>query len=305
MRCCRSFPYVVLSAALAAVLVVGCAKEKEAGKTEAKENKKETAGKGGGDKVTPAGAAAEVVGTGTGTLKGKVTLVGAMPEIKSEKDRMEMQGDKAHCLKGPDTNEQTWKIDPQTKAVQYVVVWLRPAQKGGYFKLADAEKSNNTVVKMDQPFCQFEPHVVAFYPSYFDGKKQVPTGEKFEILNSAPMNHNTAWKGGNSANSGKNEIIKSKDKMAIDAQPSGTTKKPGEDLLRINCDIHKWMNAFAWVFDHPYFAVTDKDGNYEIKNVPAGVEVEVVHWHETFDKPKAEKATLKAGENVKSFEIKK
>ncbi len=300
MRCCGRFPYVMLSAALAAVLVVGCSKEKDNGKQEVK---KDTTGKSG-DNVTPAGGAAEVVGTGTGTLKGKVTLVGAMPEIKSEKDRMEMQGDKNHCLKG-DTNEQTWKIDPNTKAVQYVVVWLRPVQKGSYFKLSDAEKSNNTVVKMDQPFCQFEPHVVAFYPSYFNGKKQVPTGEKFEIHNSAPINHNTAWKGGNSANTGKNEIIKSKQMMVVDAQPSATEKKPGEDLIRINCDIHKWMNAFAWVFDHPFFAVTDKEGNYEIKNVPAGVEVEIVHWHETFDKPKAEKATLKAGENVKNFEIKK
>jgi hypothetical protein len=294
----------MLSAALAAALVVGCSKEKDNGKPDGKEVKKENTGKSGGDSVTPAGAAAEVVGKGTGTLKGKVTFVGAMPEIKSEKDRMEQQGDKAHCLKGPDINEQTWKIDPKTKAVQYVVVWLRPVQKGGYFKLADADKSSNKVVQIDQPFCQFEPHVVAFYPSYFDGKKQVATAQKFEILNSAPMNHNTAWKGGNSANSGKNEIIKSKDKMVVDAQPS-SGKKPGEDVIRINCDIHKWMNAFAWVFDHPYFAVTDKEGNYEIKNVPAGVEVEVVHWHETFDKPKAEKATLKAGENTKDFEIKK
>ena len=28
------------------------------------------------------------------------------------------------------------------------------------------------------------------------------------------------------------------------------------------------MKAYVWVFDHPYFAVTDDDGNFEIKNAP-------------------------------------
>ena len=30
------------------------------------------------------------------------------------------------------------------------------------------------------------------------------------------------------------------------------------------------MFAYASVVDHPYFAVTDKDGKYTIKNVPDG-----------------------------------
>lgn len=304
MRCCGKFPYLVLSAALAGALVVsGCGKDKEVAKSETKEVKKDVAKKGGSDTVAPAGAGGEVVGTGTGTLKGKVTFVGAVPEVKSEKARIEMQGDKEHCLKG-DTTEQTWRIDPKTKGVHNVVVWLRPAHKGGYFKLTDAEKKVDKVVKMEQPYCQFEPHVTAFYPSYFNGKKQVPTGEKFEIINNAPIKHNTAWKGDAPFNPGKNEILPSKDKMIVDATPS-SGKKPGEDLIRIHCDLHKWMNAFAWCFDHPFYAVTDKEGNYEIKNVPTGVELEVVHWHETFDKPKAEKTTLKAGDNTKNFEIKK
>ncbi|HMC89692.1 MAG TPA: hypothetical protein VKI17_09090, partial [Gemmataceae bacterium] len=83
----------------------------------------------------------------------------------------------------------------------------------------------------------------------------------------------------------------------------------GEDLLSVNCDIHKWMTAKVAVFDHPYYAVTQADGSYEIKNVPAGVELIVCHWHESMDqfslkKAETEKYTLKAGDNTKDFKIK-
>ena len=38
----------------------------------------------------------------------------------------------------------------------------------------------------------------------------------------------------------------------------------------VKCNLHPWMNAWIHVFDHPYFAVTDADGKFEIKNAPAG-----------------------------------
>ena len=41
-------------------------------------------------------------------------------------------------------------------------------------------------------------------------------------------------------------------------------------FLRFKCDVHPWMFAYACVVDHPYFAVTDKDGKYTIKDVPDG-----------------------------------
>jgi hypothetical protein len=304
----------VLSAALAGLLVIGgCSKDNQGGTKTGDKKESKTAekkeGKTGGDQKGGGGAVAaagvgEVAGKGTGTLKGKVTFVGAMPEIKSQKAQIEMQADKERCLMG-DTNEQTWKIGPD-KSVQYVVVWLRPINqdKGAYFKLTDEQKKRTKPVNIDQPYCQFEPHVTAVFPDYFDGKTQKATGEKFEIHNSAPMNHNTAWSGNDLFNKGDNKIIPPKGKLDVDAKP-GRRNKPGEDLVHIHCDLHKWMSAYAWVFDHPYYAVTDKNGNYEIKGVPTGVELEVVHWHETSDKPKAEKMTLKDGDNTKNFELKK
>jgi hypothetical protein len=40
------------------------------------------------------------------------------------------------------------------------------------------------------------------------------------------------------------------------------------------------MTGYVWAFDHPYAAVTKDDGTYEIKNVPAGSELNLVGWHE-------------------------
>jgi hypothetical protein len=40
------------------------------------------------------------------------------------------------------------------------------------------------------------------------------------------------------------------------------------------------MNSYMLVRDNPYFAVTDKDGNFSIKNIPVGEHTFVV-WHET------------------------
>lgn len=257
---------------------------------------------------TSASAGGAVEATGTGTLKGKVTYAGDPPKIEDFKPRMEAQQDKDHCLKG-DTKDPTWMIAAD-KGVANVVVWLR-APKGKYFNIpADQQKRTDEVI-MDQPFCMFQPHVVALFPSYYDpaAKAQAPTGQKFKILNSAIILHNTGWKGNALFNSGANLNIKPKGgELPVDAKPSMPSRMGGEDVIAIACDVHKWMTAKAVVLDHPYFAVTKADGTYEIKNAHAGTELEVVVWHESMTdalaKAKTEKITLKDGDNTKNFEVK-
>jgi plastocyanin len=54
-------------------------------------------------------------------------------------------------------------------------------------------------------------------------------------------------------------------------------RDPG--ILRIKCDVHTWMVAFVGVVNHPYFAVTGKDGSFELHDVPPGT-YDVRAWHE-------------------------
>lgn len=43
-----------------------------------------------------------------------------------------------------------------------------------------------------------------------------------------------------------------------------------ELFLRFKCDVHPWMFAWISIFDHPYYAVSGKDGTFKIANVPPG-----------------------------------
>ena len=53
--------------------------------------------------------------------------------------------------------------------------------------------------------------------------------------------------------------------------------------MRLQCDAgHTWMNGWIYVFDHPYYAVTDEAGTFTIKDVPAG-EHTLELWHEPAD----------------------
>jgi len=45
------------------------------------------------------------------------------------------------------------------------------------------------------------------------------------------------------------------------------------------CDVHGWMNAYAGVLPHPYFAVSGEDGTFTIKNLPPGT-YKLTAWHE-------------------------
>jgi hypothetical protein len=271
---------------------------------------KESGGSGGGGKGgSTGGGLTEVPSTGTATIKGKVTFAGAqVPARKDLKPQMEAQADKDHCLKGP-TESMEWIVGAD-KSVANVVVWLR-APSGHYFKIPDELRHRTDKVTMDQPFCAFQPHVVAINPSSYDPqtKKQVKTGQVFVVNNDAPINHNTAWKGNPLLNPGKNEILKPKNAnpMTIEAKPSRDNQAGGEDLLMINCDIHKWMNARAVVLDNPYYAVTKEDGTFEIKNAPAEADVTLTWWHEsmgdTLKSAKTKQIKTKPGDNTEALTV--
>ncbi len=52
-----------------------------------------------------------------------------------------------------------------------------------------------------------------------------------------------------------------------------------EIMVPLKCDVHPWMLGYLGVVAHPYFAVTDADGNFEIKDLPPG-EYTIQAWHE-------------------------
>jgi len=116
-------------------------------------------------------------------------------------------------------------------------------------------------VVVDQKGCLYTPTIVA-----------VQTGQKIVVKNSDPCVHNVHSKPTADGNKESNDV-----QMPGGADLTYTFAKP-EPFLKFQCDVHPWMFTWVTVIDSPYFAVSDKDGKFVIKNVPPGkYTVEAVH----------------------------
>ncbi len=110
-------------------------------------------------------------------------------------------------------------------------------------------------VVLDQKVCEYSPYIVA-----------VQTGQKILIRNSdpAPIAHNVHCTPQVPGNDEQNKL-----QSAGDPDIAISFNSP-EDFITFKCDVHPWMRGYVTVLDHPWFAVTDKDGKFKIANVPPG-----------------------------------
>jgi hypothetical protein len=317
------FSAAILSIPLAGAFMIGCSSSedssrdmppsskvvKRSGGSSTKE--KATSSSDGGGATASGGSAGggaagatELESKGSGTIKGTVMFDGNPPAATPVK----MEKDPDVCNKTDQKKLQVWEVGPN-KGVANVVVWLR-APKGKAFKIPDDMKQwKGDPVSLDQPHCAFEPRVLALYPSFFDpqAKEQKSSGQKFVVVNSATIPHNTnVTPSSTLINQGGNNLLPPKSKQEMVFKPSKANQAGGEQTITFTCNIHPWMKGFAKVFDHPFEAVTKEDGTFEIKNVPAGVDLDLVYWHESMNAPQvAEKITLKDKETqTKDIKVK-
>jgi hypothetical protein len=204
----------------------------------------------------PASADEKKADGGWGTIKGRIVLADGVDIPKPEK--VDVNQDQAHCLSRGNIFREEWVVNSKNRGVKNVFVWLTPdpmkptAAPAIHPALATPKTKE---VEIDQPCCKFEPHALG-----------LRVGQDLVAKNSAPVSHNINWVEGNvSVPPGKSFAIK-------DLKP---TKIP----IPVSCNIHRWMSARVGVFDHPYFAVTDENGEFEIKDAPAG-EIWLILNHE-------------------------
>lgn len=116
------------------------------------------------------------------------------------------------------------------------------------------------VATLDQKGCRYVPHVFG-----------VRVGQQLDIVNSDPTLHNIHAQP--SANQEFNVG------QPVQGMKTTRTFTAPEVMVPFKCDVHGWMNAYAGVLDHPYFAVTGLDGRFELKSLPPGTYT-VEAWHE-------------------------
>jgi plastocyanin len=118
----------------------------------------------------------------------------------------------------------------------------------------------DSAVTMERRNCRYSPHVLG-----------LRVGQTLSIANLDPTQHNTHPTP--KLNQEWNQT------QAAQQEPILKTFSREEVLIPFKCNHHPWEKAYVAVVDHPFFAVTDRLGNYEIRGVPAGTHTLAV-WHE-------------------------
>lgn len=133
-------------------------------------------------------------------------------------------------------------------------VYIKAGLEGKNFEVPQAP------VVLDQSGCWFHPRVLG-----------IQTGQILRVINSDPVTHNIH-------------------PMAQINREWNHSQGPGdaplarkflkqEVMIKVKCNIHNWMHTFIGVVDHPYFAVSQADGSFQIKDLPPGTYTLAV-WHE-------------------------
>jgi hypothetical protein len=134
-----------------------------------------------------------------------------------------------------------------------------------------------TSVLLNQDKCMFRPRV-----------QGIRTGQKFRMKNSDPLIHNV-------------RSLSLKNRPFNIAQPAGTADREkvftAGEKIRLQCDFHPWMMAYVFVMEHPYFAVTDEKGQFQIEGLAAGTYT-LGAWHEELGEQEA-KITVDASGSAK------
>ena len=183
-----------------------------------------------------------------GTLKGNVNYQGEIRKKKTLKMDADPICGSSH--KGKVFNE-SFLVDDKNNLAN-VMVWLKDVKYTGKVKEISAI--------IDQKGCLYSPHV-----------QGIMKDQELLIKNSDATLHNihSMAKDNKQFNFAMPKVVKEK-KVSFNKT---------EDPFYIKCDVHPWMKAWIGVFDHPYFAVTDENGDYKIDNIPPGT-YKIMFWQE-------------------------
>ncbi len=184
-----------------------------------------------------------------GQVTGKVTFHGTAPAPK----QIAITKDNAVCGTGA---REVVEVAVQGDALQNAVVYVTKVDQG-------KEWGPVQTPVLDQKGCRYLPDVLI-----------VPKDADLRVRNSDPVLHNIHTY----------EIIgKVRRSLFNVSQPdAGEITQPVKlkkgNSIKIECDAHDFMHAWAFAAENPYAAVTGADGSFSIGDLPAGT-YEVKAWH--------------------------
>ena len=199
-----------------------------------------------------------------GSISGVIKFDGAVPTPQT----IDMSADQA-CASAPGQKV----VDDVTVTdgkLANVFVYLKAASLDRFsYDVPDAGV-------LDQHGCRYAPRVMGLM-----------VGQTLRVLNSDQAAHNV-----HPSPRQNREWNKSQPPGAPPIEEKFTR---AETLIPVKCNQHPWMKAHIGVLGHPYFAVTDNEGKYSIKDVPPG-KYQLTAWHEKFGEQPMKDFEVKASE---------
>jgi plastocyanin len=228
--------------------------------------------------IVVASALAAVVGqhvkaAGEGTITGMVKFSGTPPHMRG----IDMSKD-PYCVAQHKNNPAKLEnvVVGNGGGLENVVLYI---SQGLSASAASAVPSEEPV--FDQKGCMYEPHVMA-----------VDAGQKFKVVTSDQTTHNI-----HPLPNPLTGNIPWNESQPPGAPPIVKSWKAEEIAIPVKCNIHPWMHGWHVVVKGPY-AITDDNGNFTIKNVPAG-SYTVTAWQEDLGTQTA-KVTVAGGQAAKA-----
>ncbi len=180
------------------------------------------------------------------TVTGRVMFHGAVPPPQ----QLDVKRDPEIC--GTTVSVQPLVVDGSSRGLRDAVVSIEGPKK------PDLHGADGMVFLTNKD-CAFQPRIGT-----------IAVGKVLELRNDDPMLHNTHIRMGKRTFVNVAQVVGGR---VIEKR----MKDPG--MLNVQCDKHTFMQGYMFVFDHPYYAVTDHSGEFRIPNVPPGL-WQVVVWHE-------------------------
>ena len=215
-------------------------------------------------------SAAPAAAQGGGAVGGTVKFTGTAPA----NPKIDMSEEPTCKAKTPNAVDPVVVVNKGGLANVFVYVKSGLPAGGKY-------ATPTTAVVIDQSGCLYHPRVLG-----------VMVNQSIEIRNSDAVLHNI-------------KAVPKKNRGFNISQPSQGMKTTRtfavpEMELPLECNVHGWMHAKAFVMDNPFFAVSGDDGSFSIKGLPAGTYT-LEAWHEKYGTKTATVTVGATGSATASF----